>query len=55
MRNDAVIIGQNELALERFRDDTASFTLDVYGHASQKMRQQSAARMEQYISVVLSN
>ena len=34
---------------------TASFTLDVYGHASQKMRQQSAARMEQYISVVLSN
>ena len=28
---------------------TASFTLDVYGHASQKMRQQSADRMERYI------
>ena len=26
---------------------TASFTLDVYGHISQKMRQQSADRMEQ--------
>ena len=28
---------------------TASFTLDVYGHISQKMRQQSADRMEQFI------
>lgn len=28
---------------------TASFTLDVYGHVSQKMRQQSAERMEQFI------
>ena len=28
---------------------TASFTLDVYGHVSQKMRQQSADRMEQFI------
>lgn len=34
---------------------TASFTLDVYGHASQKMRQRSADRMEQYIKGVLSN
>ena len=32
---------------------TASFTLDVYGHASQKMRQRSADRMEQYIKGVL--
>ena len=31
---------------------TASFTMDVYGHVSQKMRQQSAARMEQYIQNV---
>jgi len=28
---------------------TASFTLDVYGHVSQKMRQQSADRMEAFI------
>ena len=34
---------------------TASFTLDVYGHASQKMRRQSAERMEQYIRNVLPN
>ena len=31
---------------------TASFTLDVYGHVSQKMRQQSADRMEQFIRKV---
>ena len=34
---------------------TASFTLDIYGHASQKMRQQSADRMEQFIKTVISN
>ena len=28
---------------------TASFTLDVYGHVSEKMKQQSADRMEQFI------
>lgn len=28
---------------------TASFTLDVYGHVSEKMKQDSAARMERYI------
>ena len=32
---------------------TASFTLDVYGHASQRMRQKSADRMERYIQDVL--
>lgn len=32
---------------------TASFTLDVYGHASQRMRQRSADRMEQYIQDIL--
>jgi len=31
---------------------TASFTLDVYGHVSQKMRQQSAQRMERFIRSV---
>ena len=31
---------------------TASFTLDVYGHISQKMRQQSANRMEQFIQKI---
>ena len=34
---------------------TASFTLDVYGHVSQKMRQQSADRMEQYYQSVNPN
>ena len=33
---------------------TASFTLDVYGHVSQMMRQQSAERMEQFIQSVNS-
>ncbi len=33
---------------------TASFTLDVYGHASQRMRQQSADRMERYIQEILT-
>lgn len=31
---------------------TASFTMDIYAHASRKMRQQSADRMEQYIQRV---
>lgn len=31
---------------------TASFTLDVYGHVSEKMKQDSAARMENYISKI---
>ena len=31
---------------------TASLTLDVYGHVSQKMRQQSADRMEKFIQKV---
>ncbi len=31
---------------------TASFILDVYGHVSQKMRQQSADRMEHFIRKV---
>ena len=31
---------------------TASFTLDVYGHVTQKMRQQSADRMEEFIQKV---
>lgn len=31
---------------------TAAFTLDVYGHVSQRMRQQSAERMEKFIQNV---
>ena len=31
---------------------TASFTLDVYGHVSQRMHQQSAERMEHFIQSV---
>lgn len=33
---------------------TASFTLDVYGHVSQRMRKQSAERMERFIRNVSS-
>ena len=29
---------------------TAAFTLDVYGHVSEKMKEDSAQRMEKYIS-----
>ena len=31
---------------------TASFTLDVYGHVTEQMKQESAARMEQFIRAV---
>ena len=31
---------------------TASFTLDVYGHVTEQMKQDSAARMEQFIKTV---
>jgi integrase len=31
---------------------TAAFTLDVYGHVTEKMKQDSAARMEQFIKAV---
>ncbi len=33
---------------------TAAFTLDVYGHVTDQMKQQSAARMESYIKDVLN-
>lgn len=33
---------------------TASFTLDVYGHVTDQMKQQSAARMENYIQSILN-
>ena len=32
---------------------TASFTLDVYGHVTDQMKQASAARMDSYIKDVL--
>lgn len=31
---------------------TASFTLDVYGHVSDRMRRESAARMERFIEQI---
>ena len=31
---------------------TASFTLDVYGHVSEKMKQDSANRMEKFIEKI---
>ena len=33
---------------------TASFTLDVYGHVTDQMKNASAARMEAYIKEILS-
>ena len=30
----------------------AAFTLDVYGHVTEQMKQESAARMEQFIKAV---
>ena len=34
---------------------TASFTLDVYGHVTEKMKEASAARMQNYINLVREN
>lgn len=31
---------------------TAAFTLDIYGHVTEKMKQESANRMEQFIKAV---
>ena len=31
---------------------TAAFTLDVYGHVTEQMKKESAARMEQFIKAV---
>ena len=49
----AVLSLENGDDLKTLQDNlghaTASFTLDVYGHVSRRMRQQSADRMEQYI------
>ena len=33
---------------------TAAFTLDVYGHVSEKMKEDSAARMEGYIRGIVN-
>lgn len=49
----AVLSLENGDDLKTLQDNlghaTAGFTLDVYGHVSQRMHQQSADRMEQYI------
>ena len=37
---------------EKLGHATAAFTLDVYGHVTEKMKQESAARMEQFINAV---
>lgn len=37
---------------ENLGHHTASFTLDVYGHVTEKMKQESAARMEVFINAV---
>ena len=33
---------------------TAAFTLDVYGHVSERMKEDSAARMEEYIKELVN-
>ncbi len=37
---------------ENLGHHTAAFTLDVYGHVTEQMKQNSADRMEQYIKQV---
>ena len=37
---------------ENLGHHTAAFTLDVYGHVSERMKQESAARMEGFIKSV---
>ena len=37
---------------EKLGHATASFTLDVYGHVSEKMKKESAARMQSYIEKI---
>jgi len=39
---------------EKMGHATAAFTLDVYGHVTNRMKQASASRMEQFISTVSS-
>lgn len=39
---------------ENLGHHTAAFTLDVYGHVTEKMKQASAERMEMYIETVLN-
>ena len=39
---------------ENLGHSTASFTLDVYGHVSEQMREASAARMQSYIDSATS-
>ena len=49
----AVLSLQNGGPIKTVQDNlghaTAAFTLDVYGHVSEKMKEDSAARMQQYI------
>ena len=52
----AVLSLQNGDDLKTVQDNlghaTAAFTLDVYGHVSEKMKEDSAARMEAYIKAL---
>lgn len=52
----AVLSLQNGDDIKTVQDNlghaTASFTLDVYGHVSEKMREDSAARMQNYIESI---
>lgn len=52
----AVLSLQNGDDIKRVQDNlghaTAAFTLDVYGHVSEKMKDDSAARMQAYIEAV---
>ena len=52
----AVLSIQNGDDLKTVQDNlghaTAAFTLDVYGHVSEKMKEDGAARMEAYIKAL---
>lgn len=37
---------------ENMGHHTAAFTLDVYGHVTEKMKQESAARMDRFIQSI---
>ena len=67
MDGSTIIVGKGECTVAAIRsgDDiktvqgnlghaTASFTLDVYGHVTDQMKNDSAARMEAYIKDILS-
>ena len=52
--NHAVVCLESGVDIKTLQENlghaTATFTLDIYGHVSQKMRQQSAVKLESFLS-----